>query len=538
MIVDADPGDIHDRLRDLHSGVCLKLKKGRYREPIVLSGVSGTQDHPIVIRGPKATIGFGAPYEAYRKKANELSAVQEAGGLFPGIYYLADDAQLILRNCQWVVIEDLRFEGCWPTAVYIDDCQHITLRRLSFRGGTIAIGAYGPNTRHLLIEDCDWIQDVSARGEKDLKSIRRSGRLRHGDRPADNLLWSQTAWRAVHGDLRGNGSLVDIGADARAFDGDFFRAWTIPGYVIIRNNCILDAFNAIHFFNQAAESIVEGFSRNVVIENNWFVRLRDNAIEPEHYAWNWTVRHNNFVDCYAPFSFEMARSGFFYIYGNLGWNHHRPGVREIDGESTGRVFKLPETHAADGPHYFFNNTWIVRGPIFKKRRFSRFRHFNNIYAYHLADDADKPALFGSGWAEMLDYGTSSWEDIRTFEEGRFTKDWGRLDIVFDGDIVDHPDFPDAIRAAAYPLGQDCSPGPVEFADRSPGVPRGLETDRTFPRVSFVIELPNGLTMDVAGNVTRAGAWQDGDLARVNDPQFYDLWSYPPGSGPTLKPRRD
>ncbi len=531
MLAKVDPKNIYNKLCDLHAGDCLELKKGDYRKPIVLSSLSGTQEHPIVIRGPKATIGSAEPYETYRRKANELAAVQEAGGLFPGIYYLADDAQFILRNCQWVVIEDLRFEGCWPTAIYVDDCQHITLRRLSFRGGTIAIGAYGPNTRHLLIERCDWIQDVNARGEKDLKSIRRSGSLRHGDRPPDNLLWSRTTWNAVHGDREGNGALVNIEADARALDGDFFRAWTIPGYVIIRNNCILDAFNGVHFFNQAAESIVEGFSRNVVIENNWFVRLRDNAIEPEHFAWNWTVRRNKFVDCYAPFSFEMARSGFFYIYGNLGWNFHRPGVEEIDGKSTGRVFKLPETHAADGLSYFFNNTWIVRGPVFKKRRFSGFRHFNNVYAYYVEGDAEKPSPFGDGWRETLDYQNSTWEEIKTFEEKRFSKDWSGLNIVFDGDVVDHPDFPSSVRAAGYPLGADCGPGPVEFADRSPGVPRGLETGRAYPCISFQIELPNGLALDVGGNVTRAGAWQNGDLVRVKDPQFYELWSYPPGSGP-------
>lgn len=532
MTIKATTENLWDKINKLRAGSSLELSRGRYEKPIVLSSLSGTQDNPIIIRGPKATIGSGAPYEAYRKKANELSAVQEAGGLFPGIYYLADDAQLVLRNCQWVVIEDMRFEGCWPTAIYIDDCQHITLRRLSFRGGTIAIGAYGPNTRHLLIEGCDWIQDVNARGEKDLKSIRRSGRLRHGARAVDNLLWSRTTWNAVHGDREGTDALVDIEADARAFDGDFFRAWTIPGYVIIRNNCILDAFNGIHFFNQAAESIAEGFSRNVVVQNNWFVRLRDNAIEPEHFAWNWTVRHNKFVDCYAPFSFEMARSGYFYIYGNLGWNYHRPGVWEIDKESTGRVFKLPETHAADGLHYFFNNTWIVRGPVFKKRRFSRFRHFNNIYAYYSVDKNKKSDLFGSGWPDALDYETSSWAAIKLFEEKRFTKDWGRLDIVFDGDIVDHPDFPAKIRAAGYPLGQDSRPGPVQFEDCSPGVPEGLDTAQAYPSISFQIELPNGLEVDVGGNVTRAGALQNGKkLARVKDPQFYELWSYPPGSGP-------
>ncbi|MGO4843572.1 right-handed parallel beta-helix repeat-containing protein, partial [Rhizobiaceae sp. 2RAB30] len=75
-----DPENIHKKLHDLHAGSCLELKKGDYRKPIVLSSLSGTQEHPIVIRGPKATIGSGEPYGTYRTKANELAAVQEAGG--------------------------------------------------------------------------------------------------------------------------------------------------------------------------------------------------------------------------------------------------------------------------------------------------------------------------------------------------------------------------------------------------------------------------------------------------------------------------
>ncbi|MFW8646327.1 hypothetical protein ACOJBO_46300 [Rhizobium beringeri] len=121
---------------------------------------------------------------------------------------------------------------------------------------------------------------------------------------------------------------VSIENDARAYDGDFFRAWNIAGYVVIKNNIIADAFNGIHFFNQVAESIVESCSRNVLIEGNWFIRIRDNAIEPEHFAWNWTVRHNVIVDCYVPFSLQMARSGYFYIYGNIGWNLRKPGPEE------------------------------------------------------------------------------------------------------------------------------------------------------------------------------------------------------------------
>ena len=214
--------------------------------------MSGSQQQPVVIRGNGAVIDGGEPYEDYREIANRLSAVQEANGRFPGIYYLADNAALVLRNCQWVVIEDLNFEGCWPTAIYLDNCQHITLRRLHIRGSTIAIGAAGPYTRHLLIEECDWIQDLRSHGEADLASDPKVLAVNAGFDPGDCRLWRKISWAQVHGNIEDTKSRVDVEKDERGFDGDFFRAWTIAGYVVLRNNVILDAFNGIHFFNDAA----------------------------------------------------------------------------------------------------------------------------------------------------------------------------------------------------------------------------------------------------------------------------------------------
>jgi hypothetical protein len=79
-------------------------------------------------------------------------------------------------------------------------------------------------------------------------------------------------------------------------DGDFFRAWTIAGYVILRNNIIV-------------------YSRS------------------------------------------------------------RP---QDDTHSSGQLFKFPDRHVADAPHYVFNNTWELRWPIAKKKTFSDLFHGNNL----------------------------------------------------------------------------------------------------------------------------------------------------------------
>lgn len=526
--IKTSPDQIHEDIRSLAPGSRLKLGKGRYTTPIVVSAKYGTQDDPIVIRGKRARVGPGQTYEDYRVTANQLSAVQEAGGRFPGVYYLADNASLVLRDCQWVVIEDLSFDGCWPTAIYIDNCQHITLRRLSIRGSTIAIGAAGAYTRHLMIEECDWIQDVSGHGEADLTSIRKNERIRADLQPDKCLLWRKTNWEQVHGSLEDDdGKRVSIEDDARAFDGDFFRAWTIAGYVVIRKNVIVDAFNAVHFFNQSAASITDASSRNVVIEDNWFVRIRDNAIEAEQFAWNWTVRRNKFVDCYMPFSLEMERSGFFYIYGNLGWNFHRPGP-DNDERNFGQLFKFPTDHKADGPHYFFHNSWLTRGPICKKKRFSQFHHLNNTIGYYEQNPQYTPeAAVPFGSACLADEQPSpSPGEIKELEKNRFTKLWHDLDIHFDGDVIDHPDYPEKLRQAGYPIGPHARGGPIAFRDRAPGAPKGLKSIKTMAAIAFRIQLPDKQEQDISGPNYQTGAWQGKELFAVRGPLFYDSWLRP------------
>ncbi|WP_245496223.1 right-handed parallel beta-helix repeat-containing protein [Rhizobium leguminosarum] len=494
------------------------LSKGLHKPPLIVEGKRGTEEHPFVIRGRKSSVATDVSFDTYKARANKLAAAHQAGGSFPGIYFLADDAALIVRNCQWVVIEDLLFENCWPTAIYIDNCQHVTIRRVSFRGGTFAIGAHGADTRHILIEKCDWVQDTSGSGELEVRSIRREMRVRQ-EKP-DSKQWNEIEWKAVHG--AGSDGLVDAKNDARAFDGDFFRAWTIAGYVIIRNNIIVDAFNGVHFFNQAAESIKDTFCRNVLIEKNWFVRIRDNAIEPEDFAWNWTIRENNFVDCYMPFSFEMARSGYFYMYSNVGWNRLVPGPAR-DTHSSGQLFKFPARHAADGPHYVFNNTWELRWPIVKKLTFSNLVHANNLIGY--ARDApgfnsDAASPFGKGW-DVAKYPPVRWDARPKFEEKCFTRSWHNQKISFNGDLVGHPHFPEAVRAAGYDVGAASHGGEIEFENVTSGAPDGLRIAQPPSALPIRLEMPNGEFKEIMASVV--GAWQGKKRLGLEGPAFVDVW---------------
>lgn len=520
---EASPDNVHRRIGRLVAGDQLHFAKGKYEKPIILSALAGTEAEPIVIRGSDVVLGPGTTFDQYKITANKLAAAQEAGGRFPGLYYLADNGMLVLKNCQWITIEELHFEGCWPTAVYLENCQHITLRGLKISGGTFAIGATGTTTRHILVEECDWVQDPSGNGWDICNAIRAKQPIDTELAGTPSKLWQEVDWIQVHGERPETGKSVSIENDARAYDGDFFRAWSIAGYVVIKNNIIADAFNGVHFFNQVAESIVDSCSRNVLIEGNWFIRIRDNAVEPEHFAWNWTIRHNMIVDCYMPFSLQMARSGYFYVYGNVGWNLRKPGP-DKDTHTRGQFFKFPSEHIADGPHYVFNNSWVLRAPIVKKMRFSNFLHLNNAIDY-FDTDSSATAPFGKDFSDPAPYGASAAKTLK-FEEGHFTRLWPYLGIEFDGDVIHHALIPDQIRRAGFPLGMAVSGSSPGFVDQTPGRPEGLKTFAKHPAVDLTVLLPDG-TSEAAIDRTRhqAGAWQDDGLMEMAEPAF---WSYWPG----------
>ncbi|NEI19780.1 right-handed parallel beta-helix repeat-containing protein [Rhizobium leguminosarum] len=518
---DARPDNVHRKIRKLSVGDRLRLTTGEYKQPIILSSLVGSEADPITICGSGAVVGSGLTFTEYKKTSNELAAAQEAGGRFPGLYYLADNAALVLKNCQWINIEKLVFEGCWPTAVYLDNCQHITIRGLKITGGTFAIGATGINTRHILVEDCDWVQDPSGNGWDICNAIRNGGTIENELKDQASDLWRDIDWQEVHGERKGPENLVDVERDARAYDGDFFRAWNIAGYVVIRNNVITDAFNGVHFFNQTADSVVDACSRNVLIEGNWFVSVRDNAIEPEHFAWNWTIRHNMFVDCYLPFSLEMARSGFFYIYGNIGWNSRRPGPPE-DKHTIGQLFKFPTEHMADGPHYVFSNSWMLRAPIAKKKRFSNFVHVNNAIDY-FETDPTTTVPFGDNFSDIAPPG-SDVEKTLEFEGDHFTREWQHLGMSFDGDVVHHPLFPDDLRAAGFPIGTAAGGQSPGFENPVAGYPEGLKTSAAIQPKRLTVTLPNDRPIvAVDENIHRVGAWQSSGFFTLEDPMFWTFW---------------
>lgn len=421
--------------------VCVDLSDEAQGNPMTLSNLRGTYDKPILVTcKPLISVNIlgGDPAKA----ANRVALLRQENGFYPSVGQVSDHAAVSLNSCQFVVLHGLTFDQCWPSALDLNNCQNIAVLDCNFGACTIAIGANGVDTRDIWIERCSFTQT------------------------AKRQLWDEIKWGQVHGSFENSDAGGVLKDDQRQFDGDFFRAWDIIGNVTIRDCDIVDAFNGIHFFNSiddlsddADRSMVRfnngrRSASNVLIENNRFVRVRDNCIEPEDHAWNWVVRSNTFDNCYAPYSFELKRAGWFYIYDNHHWLQH-PAT--VGGRRGGSGFKLGGSQANEGDFYIFNNSWLFEHGerLFRKRLLGRMKHFNN--AVKLTNGSRR--MFGSGWMEPG--GTSG--SPSTEESSRFTRRWKQLGIEMNGDWIhelgglDWQDY----RTAGYALGD-------ETTNRNPG----------------------------------------------------------------------
>ena len=429
------PETIDQALEAVGAGDVVVLAPGRYRRRLTVRGATGTTEAPIIIRGePGAVLDGGQRFEDFNPRAQVIAQGEDDNGCFPGLYSIAHEGILVLDECVWVNLESLEIEGAWPTAIFLNNSRHIVVESVRVRESTWAIAVHGERSRYITVQDCHWLQDIT-----------------EGD------LWSRVGWERVHGDHVKTG-------DARGYDGDFFRAYLIEGDVVIRRNLVEHAFNGVHMYNYKVNPRPD-LNNNVQIYDNRFRYIRDNPIEPEYGATNWWVYHNELFNCHKWFSFQMKRSGYFYVFGNVGWFDDMPGPPE-DDNAGGGVFKFQgRVDPAVAPHYVFNNSWYLRSSYIKKKRLSSFLHTNNAIAYcdpgtHGSDMCEAPkAFFGSG--------ASIPPTDPIIEKKQFTTAWKKLGIAFVNDIVCHEHFPGVLREMGYPIEDGVAADP-DFVDRLHG----------------------------------------------------------------------
>ena len=501
--------------------------KANFLEPIILDGKHGTQQRPIIIRPDTGkTITFKSDYSEHQARLwlNKVADRRQRGGYYPSVGQLGDQASLILRNCQYVVIQGFDFEDCWPGAIYLDECQYIAIHDIDFRRGTIAIGVNGLNSHDIIVQHCHWQQDTSD----------------------TNKMWSEVPWGRIHGasDNSQDGGSVDLDDDFRHWDGDFFRAWDVAGNIIIRQNTITDAFNGIHFFNRidqlppGRDALSLPFndgrrsSANVLIEKNTFVRVRDNIFEPEGYGWNWVIRHNELKDCYRPFSFEFERAGWIYVYGNKGAFLKKPSTKLSDADQekfkdelrqSSSLFKPKGTQANEGPIFVAYNSWYFESGkgILPKFSLGNLVHANNAIEFK---KPSKGRLFGNG-GHMPSSIPFDLEAEEMDEQQRFTRRWRDYNIKMDGDLTNDALYPVGYRMLGYAIGGKASQlGKNEIFER-PDNEADLDKflalkdkAKKEETVALVLELPDGETKELAGGL-EPGAVQPQPLYDLVDSYF-------------------
>lgn len=445
--------------------ITLQYDKEKHYGRTTLVGLRG----PITVDAEEGvSFDGGQRRQDFDLVANAEAKRQQDAGEYPGLYGIAMQGYLVLRDCVDITFTGFGFRGCWPTCIAIKNCRDLTFTHMEFREGTYAVYAEGRRTRGLTFDNCTFVQDIT-----------------------EHEMWREISWERIHSNLPVRKT------DARALDGEFLRTFGIAGDVTVRHCTIRHAFNGIHMYHSDDQGKGPNINRGVYIHDNRLEYIRDNAIEPEHGAYDWWVFHNSVRNCHKVFSVECVRSGPTYFVGNTYWFDEKPTVHlDYNG---GAMWKLKKkVKPTGGTNHVLHNSFYLRSKYIKKRRWRDLMHRNNAIQY-AAEPCHPEGLYDPSQSF---FGRITAAD----EENRFTKDWDALQISFAGDMAHHFQFPEALVAGGYALEhtRGDAPGFVDprhgdFRLRAGAAARGAAHP-------FQIKLPDG-TLWPTLPATDVGAFQ-------------------------------
>ncbi|MEO8400006.1 MAG: hypothetical protein ABI550_09370, partial [Ignavibacteriaceae bacterium] len=278
---------------------------------------------------------------------------------------------ILINNSSWIKIGKIKFKNAWSYPILLKNSSYITFDRCYFWGGKRVINAEGNLTNHLLIENCFWDQ-----GGKYLWQI---------DKDSSGV----EAWLSMHHENMGyfNGSLID-------FHGT-------GGSIIIRNNKIINAYNALRWRGE------KGYDSNIEIYNNDISYVRDNDFEPEYYTYNLHIYHNFSHNIHRTLSIDNVEGGNIFYYGNVITTDNDPWTQKI----CVNFWKIyGKENNLDYPLFAFNNSFYEVGDAFRVDvgNLLNVKHFNNAYFFSLPDN---------GW--VLD----KWDSTDEFDYDISNKKW-------------------------------------------------------------------------------------------------------------------
>ncbi len=325
-------GSINYAIQKAVAGDTVYLLFGTYREVISFKQKNGLPEKEICL------LGYSNNLEEYPLiDAGETKPTKQVSSLW-----------MEFKNSSWIKIGRIKFKNAWAFPITLDSSSYISFSDCLFWGGKRVINVSGELSHHILVENCFWDQggETLWRIEKDDAGI--------------------DAWTSMHHVNMEyfNGSLIDFSGTG--------------GSIVIRNNTIVNAFNAIRFRGQ------KGFDTNIEIYNNNISNVRDNDFEPEYYTYNLHIYHNYSHNIHRTCSIDNVEGGNIYYYGNVITTDNDEWTKKVC-TSFWKIYG--SQRKITYPIYAFNNSFYGVPQAFKiEQNILNVKHYNNAY-YFLCNSA-------------------------------------------------------------------------------------------------------------------------------------------------------
>ena len=276
-----------------------------------------------------------------------------------------------INKSSWIKIGKIKFKNAWAYPIQIKNSSYISFDSCYFWGAKRVINATGDLTHHLLIENSYWDQ-----GGKYLWTL---------DKDSSGV----PAWLSMHHENMSyfNGSLIDFHKTG--------------GSIVIRNNTIVNSYNALRWRGE------KGHDTNIDIYGNNISYARDNDFEPEYYTYNLHIYHNFSHNIHRTLSIDNVEGGKIYYYGNVITTDNDSWTKQICvnfwkiyGEERQRSYSL----------FAFNNSFYGTANAFRVDvgDLVFVKHFNNAYYFSVKEN---------GW--ILD----KWDSTDHFDYDISNKKW-------------------------------------------------------------------------------------------------------------------
>jgi hypothetical protein len=440
---------ISDALSCVRPGDILQLLPGKYWPPILFDEESG---NPPTCRPVKINELKGFPEVPITIRGLGTATVLNGGlGGVPHDSMLPEMKHFAffkLSDCAWIEFENFSVESCWPTFLYIENSSYITVRNVAAVDSRYLVYARGQATHHILLESIHWRQDPTGSMWRD-------------------LLWLDSKRKRYF-----------------YYNGGIFGSVGISGSVVLRNNTICDAFNAVRL--KADKKKEKSQNHNVEIYGNRMLRIRDNPVEPERAATNWWVHHNAIHNAHAWFSLDEVAGGFWYYFANTGWVTDKPGS-QLDPNRGGKVYKYDSDGVMPSrPVFAFNNSYSLYNSLIKDGATTFLTHRNNAVLFRNSLPAsasqDREAGCPLPPAVLRPFTDGNTGDERFLGNGFMPGGWNPR-VSFDCDLTNIPWPPKIVDNHQEARGV-FDPG-AEFVDPNRGdmrlageTPRGCPVDFT------------------------------------------------------------